>query len=146
MSNCVTFDAIKVGDDLKQLTKTVTIPQLFMFSAIIWNPQRMHYDPEYARTEAKLPGALVHAPLEACFLVQMLQDHMGVDRSIKKLGWSNRGMAVQDETLVVGGSIVNKYVKDNERIIECEVWIKNEKGENVVSGNALIVDHEKLIN
>lgn len=138
MQGKITFNELEVGSEIKPIIKTVTVPQLFMFSAVIWNPQRFHYDPEYARNEAKLPGALVHAPLEACFLVQMLEEWVGGSGNIRKLGWNNRGMAIAGETLTCGGKVSNKYIKDNEKFVECELWIKNDKGENLAPGNALL--------
>lgn len=47
---------------------------LFLFSAITWNPHRIHYDRDYARTEG-YPDMLVAGPHQAALLAQMLSDY-----------------------------------------------------------------------
>ena len=47
---------------------------LFLFSAITWNPHRIHYDRDYARVEG-YPDILVAGPHQAALLAQMLSDY-----------------------------------------------------------------------
>ncbi|MBI4695717.1 MAG: MaoC family dehydratase N-terminal domain-containing protein [Gammaproteobacteria bacterium] len=50
---------------------TVDPVMLFRFSAITFNPHRIHYDRTYAMTEEGYPGLVVHGP----FLLQLLNDY-----------------------------------------------------------------------
>jgi 3-methylfumaryl-CoA hydratase len=47
--------------------------QLFRYSALTFNSHRIHYDAEYARTHDGYPGVVVHGPLIATFLLELLR-------------------------------------------------------------------------
>ncbi len=42
------FEDIQVGNEIPSLVKKPTSVDLFMFSAICWQPHRIHYDKEFA--------------------------------------------------------------------------------------------------
>jgi hydroxyacyl-ACP dehydratase HTD2-like protein with hotdog domain len=47
---------------------------LFLFSAALWLPHRIHYDHEYAHTEGHA-NLLVHGPLQAAIATEMVSRH-----------------------------------------------------------------------
>jgi 3-methylfumaryl-CoA hydratase len=48
---------------------------LFRFSALTFNAHRIHYDRTYATTVAGYPGLVVHGPLTAVLLMELLRSH-----------------------------------------------------------------------
>lgn len=48
---------------------------LFRFSALTFNAHRIHYDRPYARSEEGYPGLVVHGPLTAVLLAQLVAEH-----------------------------------------------------------------------
>lgn len=46
--------------------------ELFLFSAATWNPHRVHYDQDYVREVAGRPDLLVHGPLQAAHMFELL--------------------------------------------------------------------------
>ncbi|MBL0166007.1 MAG: MaoC family dehydratase N-terminal domain-containing protein [Propionivibrio sp.] len=62
---------------------------LFRFSALTFNAHRIHYDRPYATQEEGYPGLVVHGPLTAVLLMEMVRHH--VARPV--LGYSFRGLA-----------------------------------------------------
>lgn len=62
---------------------------LFRFSALTFNAHRIHYDREYAMHEEGYPGLVVHGPLTAVLLANLVRQRSG--RSITS--FSFRGMA-----------------------------------------------------
>ena len=58
-----------------QRTHKADIVSLFRFSAITFNPHRIHYDRRYATTVEGYPGLVVHGPLMATLLVDLLRQH-----------------------------------------------------------------------
>jgi 3-methylfumaryl-CoA hydratase len=48
---------------------------LFRFSAITFNAHRIHYDRAYATAEEGYPGLVVHGPLTAVLLAQLVRTH-----------------------------------------------------------------------
>ena len=133
------FEDIEMGYEIPSLTKMPSNIQLFMFSAITWNRHRIHYDTDFARDHDKLPNILVQRPLLGCFLAQMLSEWLKENGKIKRLEWSNRGPAVLGDKLICRGRVVKKYRDGDEGIVECEVWIEKEGGENIVPGKAEVI-------
>ena len=50
---------------------------LFRFSALTFNGHRIHYDRPYAINEEGYPGLVVHGPLTAVLLIELLRRHAG---------------------------------------------------------------------
>ena len=50
---------------------------LFRFSAVTFNAHRIHYDRPYAMSEEGYPGLVVHGPLTAVLLMELLRAHSG---------------------------------------------------------------------
>jgi 3-methylfumaryl-CoA hydratase len=49
---------------------------LFRFSALTFNPHRIHYDHGYATREEGYPGLVVHGPLTAMLLVDLARNNV----------------------------------------------------------------------
>ena len=62
---------------------------LFRFSALTFNAHRIHYDRPYAMAEEGYPGLVVHGPLTAVLLVDLVRRH--ADQPVT--GFSFRGRA-----------------------------------------------------
>ena len=52
-----------------------TVTTLFQFSALTYNPHRIHYDHPYATGQEGYPGLLVHGPLTALLLLDAAARH-----------------------------------------------------------------------
>lgn len=112
---------IEVGDKLPELVKDPTIPQLFRYSAITWNPHRIHYDAEYAETEGH-PNILVQAHLHGAVIQELVMDWLGEDGRLTELSWSNVGRATPDRKLHVGAEVT--AVDPEAGTVEFEVWTR----------------------
>ena len=130
------FDDVAVGSELPPLVKHSSSVQLFMFSAITWNPHRIHYDADFARDTEGLPGTIVHGPLLGCFLSQLVTDWLRSDGKLKKLSWSNRLPAQPGDVLTCRGKVTAKH--QDSRLVDCDLWIENQRGERVVRGKATV--------
>jgi 3-methylfumaryl-CoA hydratase len=60
-----------------QRTLTPDPVLLFRYSAITGNGHRIHYDLDYVRTIEGYPGLIVHGPLQASLLADLLFRHLG---------------------------------------------------------------------
>lgn len=112
-------DNIGVGDRLS-LEKHPTRPQLFRYSAMTWNPHRIHYDAEYARDIEGHPDILVQAHFHGAVIQELLMDWLGADGTLTELSWQNVGRAIPDEPLLVYAE-VTAVDADVDRV-EFDVW------------------------
>lgn len=110
---------VSEGDTLPTLAKEFTRPQLFRFSAITWNPHRIHYDPEYASVEGH-PDVLVQQHLHGAVIQQLLLDWLGVHGELTDLSWRNVGRATVEQTLYVEAEVtdVNREAGTADLVVE----------------------------
>jgi len=133
------FEDIVVGTHIPQIIKKPTSVQLFMYSAVTWNTHRIHYDADFARDHDRFPGILVHGGLYGCFLVQLVTGWIRETGTLKRISWSDRGIAILGDTLTCQGIVTSKYVKQDEALVECDTWIENQRGEKISPGKATVI-------
>ena len=66
----------EVGDLLPPLTHTVTPFQLFRYSAVTWNPHRIHFDSQHACEEGHA-GLALHSHLRAALALRAVTEGLG---------------------------------------------------------------------
>jgi hydroxyacyl-ACP dehydratase HTD2-like protein with hotdog domain len=66
----------EIGDVLPPLKHTATALQLFRYSAVTWNPHRIHFDESYARQEGHA-GLALHSHLRAALAVRCITEGLG---------------------------------------------------------------------
>lgn len=134
----VYFEDITVDDDIPSMVKTPSRAQLFMYSAISWNVHRIHYDVEYAKTESH-PTVLVHGPLQGAFFGQFMTDWVSPAGTLKKLAYSNRGLALPDEPYIVKGRVTGKRIEDGQCLVDCDIRGENQVGDAAALGSATVI-------
>lgn len=134
----VNFEDVHVGMELAPVHKVINTTQMFLFSAVTKNPHRIHYDEKYAHREG-LPSVLVHGPLQGAQLAGYVTDWMGAEGFLKKFSYSNRGMALPNQPLVLKGVVKAKSVSGGSAVVELDVWEENEAGEVIVPATASVI-------
>ena len=82
----VTFE---IGDVLPPLEHTATALQLFRYSAVTWNPHRIHFDESYAREEGHA-GLALHSHLRAALAVRCVTEGLGPTWQVTKVSYRLR--------------------------------------------------------
>ena len=132
------FEDIEPGMTLPPLHKTPSNTLLFLYSAITWNPQRIHFDKDYTLTEG-YKDIIVHGPLRGAFLSQLLTRWIGDGGVLKKLSYANRDIAYVNEPLACKGTVTRKWVEEGKGYVECEIWVENGQGATLTPGNATVI-------
>lgn len=124
-----TIADVAVGDELPVVVKRASRTQLFLFSAATWNPHRIHYDAEYARSEGH-PDVLVHGPLQGAWIVQYLAEWAGPRGRVLTASWQHRRSALPDTDYELRGRVVSVDAASGEVGIEAQ--------EQTVDGERLV--------
>ena len=139
------FEQVSVGEELPSLHKQIDLPRMMAYGAATWDFIRVHYDADHAR-ELGFPGPFVDGQMLGAFLAQHVQDWAGPGAFLRKLAFRNRVMVYPGDSLVCGG-VVTALHRDGDNnppslpfggrvrvggIVECELWIENQRGERVV--------------
>ena len=122
---------LSVGQPLPTLTKQIFLPEMMAYASATWDFARIHYDTPYARSQG-LPGPVVDGQMLGAFLAQLVQDWAGPQTFLQTLNFQNRGMVLPGDTLTCGGSISDIRQEDRRNLVDCDLWIDNQRGERVI--------------
>ncbi len=103
-------------------TRTIHINEvsLFRFSAITFNPHRIHYDRPYAMGVEGYPGLVVHGPYSQHCLIDFVRDH-NPGRLLKTFFMRARAPLFETEPFTLVG-------RPAEGGNGCEVWAVTPSG------------------
>lgn len=120
------------GAPLPELEVRPELLDAVMYAAAMWEFQRLHFDPEWARREG-LPGPIVQGPLLGNYLARAVTGAMGPGTELERLAWRNRAVVPVGEPLRIGGTLLAPG-PDGRR--DAELWIIDGSSTTVVSGSA----------
>ncbi len=138
MAKQLTYKDVQVGMEIPPLLKHPTSRQLVMWAGASGDFAEIHYNKDFAISQG-LPGVIVHGALTSSFLGQLLTDWIGKLGTLKKFGCQFRGMHFPGQDILCKGKVINKYTKDGECYVECEIWTENPRGERQTKGMAIVV-------
>jgi acyl dehydratase len=133
----VFVEDIEPGTEIPELVKNCTPRQLVMWAAASGDFYEIHYDVEYARSLG-LQGLVVHGALKNAFLGQMLHEWVAPAGSIVRYGCSYRGMDYPGEDLRCRGRVKDVSKRDEQHLVELDIWIENPRGETTTPGSAVV--------
>lgn len=107
---------------------------LFRYSALTFNSHRIHYDRSYARDEEGYPGLVVHGPLIATFLVELMRTHFPKNHlarfSFRALSPIFDGMSFD---------VCGKRQPDSQTV---RLWARDEAGQLAMDAETQLVPNE----
>jgi len=132
------FEDVKEGLELPGFTfGPVTTKDLIRWACARGNYHQIHYDKDIAMKEGN-PDVLVHGPLKFGLMDRMIRDWIGEHGQLKKISCSYRAVDVPGNVLTVNGKVVTKSIEEAEGHVQCELWVKNQKGELTTKGTAAV--------
>ena len=131
------WDDVKEGEALPEIRKAPGVTQLVKYAAGSGDFNPLHHD--YAFPQAKQIGSIiVHGRFKYASLGEVVSNWLGHAGRIKSLSCQYRGMDRPDQPIVCGGAVKRKWVENGEKLVELELWTKNEKGQNTTPGSAVV--------
>lgn len=121
-------DEVPAGMPWKR-TITTDIVSLFRFSAITWNPHRIHYDREYAMGVEGYPDLVVHGPYSQHCLIDFVRD-MNPGRRIQTFEMRARAPLFNGSFELVG--------RPTSGGNGCEVWAVTPQGTIAMQATATV--------
>ncbi len=131
------WDDVKEGEALPEIRKAPGVTQLVKYAAGSGDFNPLHHD--YAFPQAKQIGSIiVHGRFKYASLGEVVSNWLGHAGRIRRLSCQYRGMDFPDKALVCGGVVKRKWVEGAEKLVELELWTKNEEGKNTTPGSAVV--------
>ena len=137
MGDQVYWDDVKEGTELPDLVKHPTTQQLVKYAGASGDYYQIHYDQTYARSN-DLEDVILHGALKNAFLVHLVTKWMGPAGDLKRLVCQYRGMDIPGTPVTIKGVVTKKYQESGDNLVDCEIWLQNEKGEKTTPGSATV--------
>ena len=132
------FEDIQIGDEITPLVKEIGMARMMAYGAATWDFIRLHYDADYAR-ELGFEAPFVDGQMMGGFLTQHVQDWAGPGAFLRKLAFRNRVMAYPGDSLTCRGVVTDVSTADEGGMVECDLWMENQRGEKVVDPASALV-------
>lgn len=126
------------GETIPALTKHITQQQIDAYADVSGDHNPIHLNPEAARAVG-LDGTIAHGMLNMAFLGQMLTDWLSAQGAssawVRRLRVRFQAMVRPGDTLSCRG-VLGERGEHGQRV---DVWIDNQHGERVITGDADVV-------
>ena len=134
----IQLSALQVGLDLPGLQKHVAQEEINLYARASHDYNPIHIDPEFARNTAA-GGTIAHGMLVLAYVSRMMTDSFG--KSWLDGGRFNirfKAPARPGDILNIQGKVVKIQKLDQATMVNCEVLCANQKGEAVITGEAVV--------
>ncbi len=129
---------LQIGQDLPGLQKQVIQEEINLYARASHDFNPIHIDPDFAR-KTPTGGTIAHGMLVLAYVSQMMTDSFG--KSWLDGGRFNirfKAPARPGDVLNIQGKVVKIQKMDQITAINCEVLCANQKGEAVITGEAIV--------
>jgi len=137
MAKQLYFEDVEVGMEIPPITKHPSTTTLVRWAGASEDYYPIHYDKDFALA-SNLPGVIVHGRLKAAYLGNLMTNWIGDQGILRKLTCNYRGMDLPCSVLTCKGKVVNKLQQKGENLVECDIWLENDKGETTTPGTAVV--------
>jgi len=137
MPDKLVYEDINIGSMVTPVTRCVTTQQMVRWAGAIDEYYQIHYDKDFA-IKVGLPGIVVSGSMLFSFLSQMLTEWTDDPGSIYKLSCSFHGMHFPNDDIICRGKVLEKFIQDGRKYLECAIWAENHEAQKTVSGKATI--------
>ena len=126
--------SLEVGDQLPSFDVRPDPVLLFCYSAITWNPHRIHYDAPYARDVEGYDDILVHGPLMGSWLMRLCETWVRPWGRVASMTYRTITSVHPGTTLTVGGVATR-----GGDAPEAEIWVALPDGTRATRGSVTAV-------
>jgi 3-hydroxybutyryl-CoA dehydratase len=138
MNKRIIFEEIKQNEKIPEISKQMTQEKINKWADAVQDYNPLHVDPEYAK-KTKFKSTIAHGPLVISYISEMMSNWLGV-------GWIEGGRLLDikfrapvkpGDKITIRGEVKGKRIVEDEKIVECEVYIENQEGIKVIEGRGI---------
>ncbi len=145
------YEDVILGAEVPPIIRDLTIPQIVSTADVSWRvgtilPYTMpgpgcywHYAVGESWKMRGLPAPMDEGPIRAAQPSQLMTDWIGDDGWLSKLSFQIRHPIYAGDTTTWKGKVINKFVKADDHLVECELWGENQRGQISTKGTATVI-------
>jgi acyl dehydratase len=130
------WDDVNEGDEFT-LDEQMSSQRLIVWAAASGDFYQIHYDDNFAKGN-NLPDIIVHGALKGMLVGRLLDEICGDDGAVKDWDVSYRGMDIARHDIVVHGTVTKKYEEGGEHLVDLNVGVRTDEGNETTPGTATI--------
>ena len=134
------FEDVQVGDEIPAAEYgPLTILDTVRWAGVQENPQRLHWDAEYARTHSGMRTFIASGAHRQALLARTITDWIGPDGALRRLSLRHVAPTYAGDLMIFGGTVVEKSPEAADPWVACEVTGRNQDDERIVAGRCTVV-------
>lgn len=145
------YENVKVNDEIKPLSITLTIPMIVVQSTCyrvgVILPHTAspgagcywHYTVNGAKRVREMPAPFDVGIWRPAWFARLMTDWIGDDGWLKKLRIRIHLPIFAGDTTTCRGKVIRKYIENNDNLIDCEIWGENQRGEITTNGSCTVI-------
>jgi len=137
MAEQIYWNDVEEGAELPPVVKNPTTQQLVKYAGASGDYYQIHYDKDFAMNN-DLENVILHGALKNAFLGHLVTKWMGPEGDLKRLACQYRGMDIPGTPVTAKGVVTRKYQEQGANLVDCEIWLENQKGEKTTPGSATV--------
>ena len=131
------WDEVQEGEELPEVrVEGLTRTDFVRYAGASGDFNPIHVDEEFAKA-AGMGGVFAHGMLSMGFVAQSLTDWAGAGR-VRKVGVRFAALVRPGDVVTCRGKVLTKSSKEDENLVELEIWAETQRGEKVVTGRATV--------
>ena len=131
------WDDVQEGQEVPTFQRVTDLMHWNRYAAVNDEFLYIHMDDEAGKA-ANQPGVFGMGNIRWAYMHNMLTLWIGDSGFIRKMDTQYRGLNLKGDTLTTRGKVTRKYVEDGEHLLDLDVWVENQGGENTCPGHATV--------
>jgi hydroxyacyl-ACP dehydratase HTD2-like protein with hotdog domain len=122
--------------ELQSVQRSPDPLDLFLYSASVWLPHRIHYDVPHTTGVEGHPALLVQGPLQGVYLMQLLTTTFGSDIDVRSFTFRHQVPVYAGQTMLCCGRVT--AVDRDSREVVFELWTELDDHQRATVAEAMV--------
>ena len=131
------WDDVQEGQEVPTFHRETDLMNWNRFAAVNDEFLYIHMDDEAGKA-ANQPGVFGMGNVRWAYMHNMLNLWIGDSGFIRKLDTQYRVLNLKGDMLTAKGTVTRKYVENGGHLLDLDVWVENQRGENTCPGHATV--------
>jgi len=130
------FEDVSDDEQLPSFQQTITRTHIVKYAGAGGDFNPIHTDEEFAKA-AGLPSVFAMGLMHGGMLTRVVNDWAG-DGNVRRYRIRFSGMVWPHDVLTFTGKVIKKYRGNGENLVDCQLTVVNQKGEQNIDGSATV--------
>lgn len=130
------FEDVVEGEEMPSIEVTVSRTHIVKYAGAGGDFNPIHHDEELAKSVG-LPSVFAMGLMHGGFLTRVVTDWAG-DGNVKRYKIRFTAQVWPKDTITMRGKVVKKYTEGDNNLVECELFVVNQHGQNAIVGEATV--------